>query len=76
MLGVIPTLGRLERVDLRAVWSHEASSFTPWLSQAENLQELARTLDLPALELLQTEQSVQEFSADIVARCRARMRSS
>src|SRR3954470_13547013 len=68
MSGVIPTLGRLEKVDLRDVWKNEATSFTPWLARAENLQELAQTLELPALELLQTEQAVQEFSADIVAR--------
>ncbi|HEX8164732.1 MAG TPA: DUF4268 domain-containing protein [Beijerinckiaceae bacterium] len=68
MSGIIPTLGRLEEVNLREVWKNEATSFTPWLAQPENLQELARTLNLTALELIQTERSVQEFSADIVAR--------
>ncbi len=31
-------LSRLEAVDLREVWKHEASDFTPWL--ADNIDEL------------------------------------
>ena len=29
-------LARLERVDLRTVWTTEAQGFTPWLAQPEN----------------------------------------
>lgn len=64
----IPTLARLERLPLRSVWAHEAGSFTPWLAQPENLQFLADAIGLPALELIQTERAVSEFSCDIVAK--------
>ena len=43
-------------------------SFTPWLAKEENLAELAKALELPGLELVRTEQSVEEYAADIVAR--------
>ena len=34
-------LGRLERVDLRDIWTTEATDFTPWLARAENLSQQA-----------------------------------
>lgn len=64
----IPTLGRLEPVDLRDVWPSEPYSFTPWLAQPDNLQFLAEAIGLPGLELVRTEHAVDAFSADIVAR--------
>ena len=64
----IPKLGRLETLDLRAVWPSEPYSFTPWLAEPDNLQFLGDTLGLPGLELVRTEHAVDSFSADIVAR--------
>jgi hypothetical protein len=64
----VPTLGRLQTVELREVWSSEPYSFTPWLAQTESLQFLADELGLPALELVAMERPVDIFSADIVAR--------
>ena len=29
-------LDQLEEVDLRAIWSHETSDFTPWLAKEAN----------------------------------------
>ena len=39
-------LGRLERVELRGVWPNEATDFTPWLAEEENLSILAETLNM------------------------------
>lgn len=64
----VPRIGRIRPVDLRQVWASEPYSFTPWLAEAENLQFLADSLDLPGLELVRTEHPVDSFSADIVAR--------
>lgn len=32
-----PVLGRLEPVDLRTIWEHEAEDFTPWLAGEQNI---------------------------------------
>lgn len=61
-----PPLARLERVNLRTAWKHEAGEFTPWLAQDENLQLLADALGLPELELVATEHPVGDFKVDIL----------
>ena len=60
-----PGLGRIEKVDLREVWPHEASDFTPWL--AEHMSELGDALGLQ-LELQSQEVRVGRFSMDLLAR--------
>lgn len=60
-------LGRLEPVDLRAVWTSESAKFTPWLAQPANLALLADTIGLD-LELVATERPVGPFRADIVCK--------
>ena len=60
-------LGRLEQVDLRTVWTSEASGFTPWLAQPENLDVLGETIGLN-LETESVEKAVGSFRADIVCR--------
>src|SRR4051812_41985280 len=62
-----PTLGRLERVDLRSAWQSEAAGFTPWLAQDENIALLGETLDLE-LEAEAQEKQVGPFRADILCR--------
>ncbi len=57
--------GRLEDVQLRSAWAHEALEFTPWL--ALNLDRLGEVLGLE-LELAGQEVAVESFSADILAR--------
>ena len=57
--------GELKEVGLRQAWPHEANNFTPWL--AENLDKLSQVIGIP-MELVGTEMSVGQFSADIVAR--------
>ncbi len=61
------TLGRLQRVELRAVWLSESGNFTPWLAQEENLLLLADTIGLD-LDLEATEKFVGPFRADIVCK--------
>ena len=58
-------LGKLEQVDVRRAWRHEAYNFTPWL--AENLDRLAAEIGVE-LELEGTELKVGPYQADIVAR--------
>lgn len=67
MTGSIP-LGRIVKVPLRHVWTHEALGFTPWLAQTENIALLAEALDLGEVEVEATEKAVGRFSLDILAR--------
>jgi hypothetical protein len=59
-------LGKLERVDLRTAWKHEALDFTKWLAQEENLSQLSDEIGIE-IESPQTEVSVGSFQADILA---------
>jgi len=60
-------LGRLNRVDLRDIWTSEATDFTPWLARPENLEVLADTLSID-LELEAQEKAVGPFRADILCK--------
>lgn len=62
-----PVLGKLEKVELRDIWAHEATAFTPWLAREENLKILADALGLE-LELEAQERSVGPFRADILCK--------
>lgn len=57
-------LGRIEEVDLRQIWPHEANDFTPWL--AEHLDLLGEALHLD-LTLVEAEGEVGPFAVDVVA---------
>lgn len=60
-------LGRIEKIDLRSYWKREASDFTPWLAQEENIQLLGETIGID-LEVQSQEESVGPFSADILCK--------
>lgn len=61
-------LGKLVEIeDLRKVWPHEASDFTPWLSQEENIALLADAVGLDEITVEETESPVGDFSVDIFA---------
>lgn len=58
-------LGRLERVEnLRDVWAHEATHFTPWL--AANIEVLSDAIGVP-LTVVEQEVDVGDFRLDIHA---------
>lgn len=55
----------LTDLPLHDAWRHEATDFTPWLS--ESIDHLSEVIGIP-LELTGTEVAVESFSADILAR--------
>jgi hypothetical protein len=60
-------LGRLEKVDVRDIWTNEATDFTPWLAKEDNLALLGQTIGLE-LELEAQEKFVGPFRADILCK--------
>ena len=60
-------LGKLKQVELRSIWEHEATEFTPWLAKEENLELLSDAIDIE-LVLDRTEKPVGSFSADILCK--------
>jgi len=58
-------LSKIKRLNLREVWTKEASDFTPWL--AENIEELSEALGMD-LELEAKEASTGDFSVDLLAK--------
>jgi hypothetical protein len=58
-------LDRLQALDPRSVWPHEAHDFTPWL--LENADALAEALGLD-IELSAAEEPVGGFALDLVGR--------
>lgn len=59
-------LSRLKKIKLREEWKNEATDFTNWLAQDENLQILSDEIGID-ISLVQTEASVGKFSVDILA---------
>ncbi|MCX7086277.1 MAG: DUF4268 domain-containing protein [Methylococcales bacterium] len=59
-------LSKLEKVDLREVWKHEAINFTKWLAEPENLGSLSDEIGID-ISFLETEKSVGSFNVDIYA---------
>lgn len=60
-------LGNLEKVELREIWSHEASDFTQWLAQEDNLDILSEELGIGSIKVIQTEANAGDFKIDILA---------
>ncbi len=59
-------LSKLNKVELRDVWGHEAIDFTNWLAQQENLDALSEEVGID-IKLVKTEANVGKFSVDILA---------
>jgi hypothetical protein len=60
-------IGRLVKVDIRDLWTGEASHFTPWLASEENIALISEAIDLE-LELVGQEKNVGPFRADILCK--------
>lgn len=60
-------LGKLEKIELREVWRHEALDFTRWLAKKENMAILSKEIGID-IEVIQTEMSVGRYNVDIYAR--------
>ncbi len=60
-------LGKLSKIDPREYWSNEATKFTPWLTNDENISLLGETLGLE-FQLEATEKEVGPFRADILCK--------
>ncbi len=60
-------LGKLEKVQLRELWNGEASDFTPWLADNDNIELLGDTIGIE-LEVQEQEKSVGPFKADILCK--------
>lgn len=59
-------LSKLNKVELRAIWGHEALDFTRWLAEQENLDALSEELGIN-ITFLKTEAGVGKFNVDILA---------
>ena len=62
-----PWLGRLKSVALRDAWLGEATDFTPWLAQPDNMALLSEAIGIE-LEVDSQETNVGPFRADILCR--------
>ena len=60
-------LGRLEKVDVRKVWEHEARDFSAWLARPENLEMLGEQIGIE-IESLGTEVEMGSFRIDILGK--------
>lgn len=63
---MIKILSKLNKVNLRDVWEHEALDFTNWLALEENLDALSEEIGID-INLIKTEASVGKFNVDILA---------
>ena len=60
-------LGKMQKVELREIFKNEASDFTPWLGQKDNIALLGEVLGLE-LEVQKQEANVGSFRADILCK--------
>lgn len=61
-------LSRIKEIkNLREIWANEATDFTNWLAQEENLNLLSETIGVD-LDLVKTEAVVGRYSVDILAK--------
>ncbi len=61
-------LSKINLIPLRDCWDFEATDFTPWLAEEENIALLADALGLTELEVKAQEEHVGPFRADILCK--------
>ncbi len=59
-------IGKLKEIELRTVWKHEATNFTKWLAEPENISELNEILGL-TLTNINVQQTAGNLFCDIYA---------
>lgn len=59
-------LSKLNKVELREVWGHEALDFTKWLAEKDNLDALSEEIGID-IKLIKPEAPVGNFNVDILA---------
>lgn len=60
-------LGTLKKVEIREIWEHEATEFTPWLAKQENIDMLGSAIGLDLIVEAE-EKDVGPFRADILCK--------
>ena len=60
------SLSKLQKIPLRKAWKNEATDFTKWLAEEENLALLSEEIGVD-IKLIQTEASVGKYNVDILA---------
>ena len=60
-------LGTLQKVEIREIWEHEATEFTPWLAKQENIDMLGSAIGLDLIVEAE-EKDVGPFRADILCK--------
>lgn len=60
-------LGRIEKIDIRDQWKHEANDFTPWLAEDRNIQILSEAIGID-IEVEGIEVPIGSFIADIIGK--------
>ena len=61
-------LSKIDLVPLRDCWDNEATDFTPWLAEEDNIALLADALGMTELEVKAQEEHVGPFRADILCK--------
>ncbi|WP_027066152.1 DUF4268 domain-containing protein [Maribacter sp. Hel_I_7] len=59
-------LGKLNKVNLREYWAHEALDFTQWLAKEENIQLLSDEIGV-SLVNVRPEEAIGRYNVDLVA---------
>ncbi|WP_431156753.1 DUF4268 domain-containing protein [Winogradskyella poriferorum] len=59
-------LGKLNKVNLREYWAHEALDFTQWLAQEENIQLLSDEIGISLINV-RPEEAIGRYNVDLVA---------